>query len=70
MYITLSPAYGRDYRSKDAVLKDWNDGKDFIIRSADHPHCGRYANRADLKGLSVRLRYSKMQKVLVINLVE
>ena len=31
--ITLTPAYGRDYKSKAAVLEDWNAGKDFIIAS-------------------------------------
>lgn len=28
--ITLTPAYGRDYKSKAAVLDDWEDNKDFI----------------------------------------
>ncbi len=70
MYITLSPAYGRDYRSKDAVLKDWNADKDFIIESVSHPYCGKYANRQDLKGLSVRLRYFKLERVLVIDCVK
>lgn len=27
--MTVIPAYGRDYKSKAAALKDWNDGKDF-----------------------------------------
>jgi hypothetical protein len=27
--IHASPAYGRDYKSKAAVLADWNAGKDF-----------------------------------------
>lgn len=26
---TLAPAYGRVYKSKEEVLKDWNLGKDF-----------------------------------------
>ena len=28
---TLVPAYGRDYKSKAAVLADWNDNKNFRI---------------------------------------
>lgn len=27
--LTLIPAYGRDYKSKAEVLKDWKAGKDF-----------------------------------------
>ncbi len=27
--IHATPAYGRDYKSKSAVLADWNAGKDF-----------------------------------------
>jgi hypothetical protein len=27
--IHATPAYGRDYKSKAAVLVDWNAGKDF-----------------------------------------
>ena len=29
--LTLQPAYGRDYKSKAAVLADWNDNKDFRV---------------------------------------
>jgi len=29
--LNLLPAYGRNYRSKAAVLKDWQDGKDFTL---------------------------------------
>lgn len=27
----IRPAYGRTYSTQEAVLKDWNDGKDFQI---------------------------------------
>jgi len=29
--ITLFPAYGREYRSRKAILADWNSGKDFEL---------------------------------------
>lgn len=29
MYFIGKPAYGRKYKSKEEVLKDWYDGKDF-----------------------------------------
>lgn len=28
--LTLVPAYGRDYKSKAALLADWEAGKDFL----------------------------------------
>jgi hypothetical protein len=33
----LIPAYGRTYRSKEAVVKDWQAGKDFLIDGG--PYC-------------------------------
>ena len=29
--LTVIPAYGRDYKSKKALLADWHNGKDFYI---------------------------------------
>lgn len=54
------PAYGRDYRSKAAVLKDWQDGKDF-----QDALTGRYFSIRDAKemGLVVWVRYDKRQKI-------
>ena len=31
MFLTLLPAYGRDYKSKKAILNDLNAFKDFIV---------------------------------------
>ena len=28
---TLTPAYGRDYKSGKAAIQDYKDGKDFIL---------------------------------------
>ena len=69
MELTLTPAYGRDYKNKAAVLKDWEAGKDFEI--AD-PGYHRYCNKADLerdsKVTGVRLRYAGLRKVALIKL--
>ena len=56
----LSPAYGRDYKSKAELLKDWNEGKDF--KTVD----GRYTSCRDFIGKEVTIRYNKMRKVLII----
>lgn len=59
--MTLTPAYGRDYKNKAAVLGDLNTGKDFITQPS-----GRYANGEDLKQEGeVNVRYAKLRKVLV-----
>lgn len=31
MFITLIPAYGRDYKSSKEVKADWEAGKDFVM---------------------------------------
>lgn len=62
---TLTPAYGRVYTSKRAVLKDYDAGLDFISQPS-----GRYINRADIAlalALHVKVRYGKrLEKVMVI----
>lgn len=44
--MTVSGAYGRDYKSLKAAKQDWADNKDFIIRDGFHGG-GRYINKAD-----------------------
>jgi len=65
-YITLIPAYGRDYKSVKAIKEDWNAGKDFLIAQYGHPYDGKAANKSDMKGVVVSIRYSKMRKVTII----
>ena len=68
-YVTISGAYGRDYKSKDAVMADWEAGKDFEIRSVMHG-AGRYISKRDFDNASltgVQIRYASDRKVLVID---
>jgi hypothetical protein len=66
--LIVGPAYGRDYKSKKAVLADWNAGKDFVILSADSPNMGGYANKEDIDRMGgvqwVNIRYDNNRKVL------
>ena len=67
--MTLTPAYGRDYKSKKAVLEDFNADKDFEISSMYSG--GRYTNKADLLHMgetSVNIRYNKLQRVVVVRI--
>ena len=54
------PAYGRDYKSKAAVMEDWNNNKDFRCAVT-----GRYLNKSSpFDGQQVWIRYDKARKIL------
>lgn len=66
--IVLTPAYGRDYKSRKEVEADWEANKDFLVATIG-PDSGRYINKQDAKqaGVSmVKIRYDRMTKVTVI----
>lgn len=68
--LTLVPAYGRDYQTPDALIKDWNDGKDFMITTAVSPYCGKYTSIRDLSqfpGKQVKIRYKKLTNFILVN---
>lgn len=67
--MTLTPAYGRDYKSQKDVKAAWDAGKDFVVNTFG-PDNGRYINKEDAerfaKGQTLNIRYSKNTKVCVI----
>jgi hypothetical protein len=68
--ITLIPAYGRDYKSKKALLVDFHDDKDFLVQdvSAGRDN-GRYANLKDLRQAGIEeanIRYKQLTMVAVV----
>lgn len=68
MSLTVSPAYGRDYKSRNAVLEDWHNNKDFVVESFG-PHMGRYINKADAEANlvgPVEIRYAKLTKAVIV----
>lgn len=63
--LIVGPAYGRDYKSKKAVMVDWDAGKDFVILSMG-PDMGRYINKEDAKGSGIQwvnIRFDNNRKV-------
>ena len=69
--ITISPAYGRDYRSKKEAESAFQENQDFIVESVMSGYAGSYCNLADLKAgriKSVEIRYAKKAKVTIVNL--
>lgn len=68
-YLTLVPAYGRDYKSKRDLMADWDAGKDFIVQDMMSPYDGKPINKADALAAGVRnvnIRYKRMRSVAVI----
>jgi hypothetical protein len=72
--LTLVPAYGRDYKSQNEVIEDWNKDKDFQIANAFSPYDGKYCNQSNLKEdktlTAVNIRYSKLTKIAVLYLAK
>lgn len=67
-YVNLSPAYGRDYKSKKEVETDLLAGKDFIIEDLIHPYSGKPCSPLqDMKGQKINIRYKGMRMVHVID---
>ena len=67
MALTLIGAYGRDYKTKKEVLKDWDDNKDFVISNLFHPDDGRYINKEQAKkGDTFNIRYKQLTQICVV----
>lgn len=67
---TLTPAYGRDYKSKKAAIEDFEANKDFIFNCMFGPDAcydGKPVNKEQLVGKykAVQLRYGKLRKVTI-----
>jgi len=60
--IHATPAYGRDYKSKAAVLADWQNGKDFELLNG--VVAGRYLSIRDNPPNEVWIRYAKLTKLV------
>jgi hypothetical protein len=57
---TLTPAYGRDYKSAEAVLKDYTEGKDFVVQPQ-----AQYCSIRDFPDEIVKIRYSRLTKAVL-----
>jgi hypothetical protein len=66
---TLTPAYGRDYKSKKAVLADWLANKDFILQQFGSPYDGKPFNRDSARDAgfdAVNIRYKRNTQITVV----
>lgn len=65
--MTISGAYGRDYKSKAAIAADLAADKDFVVRDT-FGGGGAYTNASDLRAAghtTVTVRYGADRKVTV-----
>lgn len=68
--MTLTPAYGRDYKSKKAAIADFKANKDFIIADCMSPYDGKPVNRSQLvaDGIKrVNIRYKRLTQIAVVS---
>ena len=64
-YLSLTPAYGRDYKSAREVTQAFLDGKDFEIASMFGSFGGRYCSVRDFaQGVTVSIRYNRLTRVV------
>jgi hypothetical protein len=64
--MTLTPSYGRDYKSEKEVKADWEANKDFTIADIFGGQAGRQINKQDAPKGTYTIHYSKLTKVCVI----
>lgn len=65
-YVSITPAYGRDYASQKAVKADWEAGKDFEIQDFEIGF-GRLCSKRDFApGVTVNIRYKSLRDVCVV----
>lgn len=64
--ITLTPRYGRDYKSRAEVEQAFNENKDFTVSDMSSQWDGLAANRPDLLAAGIktaRIRYLRNTRV-------
>tara|TARA_R100001015_G_C4585946_1_gene141893 strand:+ start:210 stop:428 length:219 start_codon:yes stop_codon:yes gene_type:complete len=65
-FITLLPAYGRDYKSKKVIIDDLNNNKDFLESTSL-----RAINKLQFKELNIssfNVRYDQQRKITNIKI--
>ena len=65
-FITLLPAYGRDYKSKKLIIDDLNNNRDFLESTTR-----KYINKQQFKELNIssfNVRYDQQRKITNIKI--
>jgi len=65
--VTLTPAYGRDYKSSQAVKADFESNKDFVFNNIMSPYDGKFCSKSQFsEGTILHLRYNQNRDVIVL----
>ncbi len=64
--MTVTPAYGRDYRTAKAAKAAWAAGEDFIIADMSSPWDGKPTSIRDEHAGYINLRFNQLRKVTVV----
>jgi hypothetical protein len=61
-YATITPAYGRDYKSAKEAVADFEANKDFQIQPS-----GQYINKEQIAtGITVHIRYKNQTRDVLV----
>lgn len=66
-HINLVPAYGKDYRTPQAVVDAWNAGHDFLIADISSKWDRRYTSKRDWPDHAVRIRYNHLEQFIIVH---
>ena len=62
---TLTPAYGKDYKSAKAAIAAYNEGADFILADITSPWHGKPCSARDFPSERVCLRYYNKTRIVL-----
>lgn len=67
-WLTVVPAYGRDYKTAVEVKRDWDKNLDFLIRDISCRYDGKYVNKEDATGNYevIKVRFAKLAEFCLI----
>ena len=65
---TLVPAYGRDYKTPFETVKDFSEGKDFLIADISNRWDGKPCSIRDLEKGTIKIRFAKLRKFVMVKL--
>ena len=72
-HLHVTPAYGRDYKTKTEAVDAWRSGKDFIVQGLSG-YAGSYVGKGESSTLKqdgysgVMIRFGDMRKLVIVNL--
>lgn len=69
-FTTLTPAYGRDYKSASDAQADFNAGLDFIFHDVTSRYDGKPCSIRDFPdGTDIKIRFNSMRSLVVFKMV-